>query len=226
MEFTKEHAIKVLELVDVGLVKGLGVPEPGKMCIEAAFCFALGLPHGDNPPHVSRALRAFKIRLNDANWSSNAARAKGMRELAIAQVGSDLIDDRIFTKMLTEETIRKIIPLCFREVTKVMKEEKHKLAMLAAADKCEKEGTRASAVEAGDAADAAYTAAAGVYDAGVYNTACTAAYTAAAAASEAADLADVADKDMYLSLAASIAVTILKKLGTVGCQWLDLVGAD
>src|SRR5258708_34821687 len=85
---TVKTARKVLEVVDVGLCKGVGNPVPGQMCVEAAVCFALGLPHGDNPECVSNALRQLKIRLNDVNWSSNEARAKGLRRLAVAQLGS------------------------------------------------------------------------------------------------------------------------------------------
>ena len=81
-------AAKVLEIVDAGLVYGLGDPEPGKMCVEAAVCYAMGLPHGDQPNCVAPSLRGFKIRLNDAAWSSPAARAKGLRRLAVAQLGS------------------------------------------------------------------------------------------------------------------------------------------
>lgn len=33
---TKEHAVKILDLLSHGLVKGLGEPIPGKMCVEAA----------------------------------------------------------------------------------------------------------------------------------------------------------------------------------------------
>lgn len=61
-------AKKVLATVDAGLVQGVGQPAPGQMCVEAAVCFALGLPHGDNPPCVAPAVRALKIRLNDAAW--------------------------------------------------------------------------------------------------------------------------------------------------------------
>jgi hypothetical protein len=48
---------KLLTVVDAGLVKGVGVPEPGKMCVEAAVCYALDLPHGDEPQCVTPALR-------------------------------------------------------------------------------------------------------------------------------------------------------------------------
>src|SRR5689334_18036278 len=96
-EITETVARKVLTVVDAGLSAGVGVAEPGKMCVEAAVCFALGLPHGDDPDCVSRAVRSLKIRLNDSNWSSNEARAKGLRRLALIQLGSrDAIDDKEF----------------------------------------------------------------------------------------------------------------------------------
>ena len=88
IEITETVARKVLEVVDAGLVKGLGTAKPGSMCVEAAVCYAMGLPHGDNPSCVARSLRSLKIRLNDSAWSSNEARAKGLRRLAVAQLGS------------------------------------------------------------------------------------------------------------------------------------------
>jgi hypothetical protein len=103
MELTREIAIKVLGIVDHGLSHGLGTPEPGKLCVEAAVCLALGLPHGDNPPCVGYAVRSFKIRLNDSKWSSPEARAIGMRRLAIAQLGSDQVDQKEFVRLLAEE---------------------------------------------------------------------------------------------------------------------------
>src|SRR5258708_5760559 len=84
----EEDAKKVLEVVDAGLSSGIGKSKPGSMCVEAAVCFALGLPHGDDPGCVSLALRELKIRLNDNPWSSNEERAKGLRRLAVAQLGS------------------------------------------------------------------------------------------------------------------------------------------
>src|SRR5690242_2169860 len=88
IEITREIAAKVLATVDAGLVNGVGKPVPGQMCVEAAVCFALGLPHGDEPPCVAPALRSLKIRLNDSAWSSAQARATGLRRLALAQLGS------------------------------------------------------------------------------------------------------------------------------------------
>ena len=102
MEITKEHAIKFLELCDAGLSKGLGQQAPGQMCVEACWNAALGLPHGDDPPCVGKAVRAAKIALNDANWSSNEARAKGMRAIGVAQAGSDQIDQVEFSRLIAE----------------------------------------------------------------------------------------------------------------------------
>jgi hypothetical protein len=98
---TETVALKVRDTVRAGLVAGVGDPEPGKMCVEAAVCFALGLPHGDEPICVSPALRRFKIPLNDAPWSSTQARAKGLERLALAQLGSNVnFNDLAFVKRL------------------------------------------------------------------------------------------------------------------------------
>jgi hypothetical protein len=103
MQATKEIAKKVVELVDQGLVRGLGIQQPGQMCVEAAVCFAFGLPQSDKPPCVGQAVRAFKIRLNDSCWSTNVARAKGMKRLAVAQLGSDSISQRGFVKAVLKQ---------------------------------------------------------------------------------------------------------------------------
>src|SRR6202789_3803012 len=89
IEITRAHIEKINSLLDQGLVNGLGQPEPGKMCVEAAISYALGLDHGDDPGCVMDSLRLLKIRLNDSRrWTSNRARAEGLRRLAIAQLGS------------------------------------------------------------------------------------------------------------------------------------------
>lgn len=99
-----------------GLSSGLGERD-GQMCIEAAVCAALDLPHGDRPSCVSPAIRSFKIALNDASWSSPEARARGLRRLGIAQVGSlGVVDDIEFTKRLSLGIVRKLIPKLFRDI--------------------------------------------------------------------------------------------------------------
>ena len=159
MEITRETALKVLEVVDVGLVSGVGNPKPGQMCVEAAVCYAMGLPHGDDPECVSRALRSLKIWLNDSQWSSDMARAKGLRRLALAQLGSrDVLDDREFARRVAELAIRKQVPRALRAAASIQKDAGHKAKLLDAATKCEKEPTRQSALEAKSAANAYYAA--------------------------------------------------------------------
>lgn len=89
-------ASKVFQVVDKGLTNGKGDPKPGKMCVEAAVCYALGLPHSDEPPCVGQSVRNMKIELNDQAWESNKSRAQGLREVAIAQLGSDTLNQDKF----------------------------------------------------------------------------------------------------------------------------------
>jgi hypothetical protein len=88
-KITKTQAQKVLSVVDKGLSGGLGKRVPGMMCVEAAVCFAFGEEHGDEPTCVHHDLRDIKIGLNDfRGWKNKKDRARGMRRLAIAQLGS------------------------------------------------------------------------------------------------------------------------------------------
>jgi len=119
LPINKEIVTKILNIISYGLVKGLGNPEPGKMCIEAAVCFAYGLPHNDNPPCVGSEVKKFKIGLNDCNWSSDLARANGMKKLAIAQLGSNTIDQKKFFELVKIKEIQQIIPF----LRKNLKEE-------------------------------------------------------------------------------------------------------
>jgi hypothetical protein len=137
---TKKHARKIVELLSHGLVSGLGIQKPGEMCVEAAVCYALGLPHGDDPKCVGDAVRAAKICLNDSKWSSNKARANGMQRIAVAQLGSNEIDQIAFAQTLVESTIRVIVPIAIRNAVKLRVYKKEEL--LSAAEKCEQEGSR------------------------------------------------------------------------------------
>ena len=175
------------------------------MCVEAAVCYAMGMPHGDNPVCVGAAVRTFKIALNDKEWSSPRARAKGMRRVAIAQLGSDKIDQSAFTKEIAFQTTKQIVPIALRAAAKL--NPAHADNLEAAAIGCEVAmdylSAKNAAYAAADAADAAY------------------------AANAAADSAYATDekkktKDGIFSKAAEIAVQALIKLGCEGTQWLDL----
>jgi len=226
MVITREIATKVRDVVDAGLVSGLGFPELGKMCVEAAVCYALGLPHGDDPGCVLPALRALKIKLNDASWPSPHARAAGLRRLAVAQLGSrDVLDDSEFALRVVEMTIRTVVPEMLRAAART--EPAHSVALMAAADRCECEGTRKAAKHAFNVA----------YDAGVFYAAAaaTAAGDAAASTSAAEAATDAATAVTQASYApglhhvlgafAESVVQILIEMDAPGCQFLDLVPA-
>jgi hypothetical protein len=237
VEITRDVAIKVLEVVDAGLVNGVGRPEPGKMCVEAAVCYAMGLPHGDDPQCVSRALRSLKIRLNDSRWSSNQARAKGLRRLAVAQLGSrDVLDDKEFVRRVAELAIRQSVPVALRAAASIHPDSAHKAKLLDAALKCEREPTKANAIEARDVSRAAAAAAYAAADADAYAAAAAAAYAAAdadayadayayAAAYAAADAYAAAKRDAVLADFAEGVVQILIDMKAPGCVWLELTEA-
>ena len=227
MKITKNIAKKVLSIVDQGLSNGVGKP------------------NGDNPSCVSPVLRSFKIALNDKGWSSNAARAKGLRRIAIAQLGTrDTLDEQEFIKRLAILTVKKTVPAAIRLVAEKAPEP-HKEKMLAAALRCEQEGTREAAINANKivkdhyyaayaaanadaAAAAAYAAAAATYAAYAADAAAAAyaaAYAAAAdaAAANAANAADAADaRDKVLAEYAEDVVQILIELKTPGSKYLSL----
>ena len=208
MIVTKELAENVLCVVDVGLVKGLGKPVPGQMCVEAAVNYAMGAPHGDTPSCVGRAVRSFKIRLNDSSkWPSDAARAEGMRRLAVAQLGSDALNQIEFAEKLAFKTITVLLAKLFDE------RRKPRLA-----DACRKakdlKEARAAAVAAAVAAAAAADAAA--------VAAAVAAAAADAYAGYAADAADAADALSYLLLSAKLAEEVLVEMKSPGAAFLWL----
>ena len=201
---TRAQAETVVELLRHGLVHGVGEPEPGKMCVEALVNYALGRPHGDDPGCVSQPLRRLKIRLNDSMWSSNMARAEGLRRLAIAQLGSaGVLDEAEFVRRVVDVTIRRVVPLALRAAATRI--PKHAEALEAAAVRCETEGTREAAREGERVARAAY---------------------AAAADTAAADAAAARTRDRVLGQFAELVVEILIDMKAPGCEYLDLVPLD
>lgn len=205
---TVEVARKVLAVIDAGLMKGIGSPDPGKMCVESAVCYTLGLPHSDKPTCVGESVRPFIIIINEANWSTNKARAMGMRKLAIAQLGSDSIEQVAFSKIVVEQTIRQIIPLVLRMAAS--RSTHHGLDFEKAALRCEKEGTAAAVKNALKVADVAASSA-------TYAAITAIADIVAAAAAAAAD-----NDDKLLLLACKIGLDALVMLKSPGCELLFL----
>lgn len=130
-------------ILERGLCIGVGSPS-GQMCIEAAITQAMGLPFSDEPECVTEAVHQFKIRLNDSRqWVSPESRAKALRSLGIAQIGSKgIVSDVEFTKRLSEKIIRKLLPQLFREIFPANEK------LLAVALRCEQEGTDSAAYSA------------------------------------------------------------------------------
>ena len=242
MNITENHVRRLLTVVDHGLVRGLGVREPGKFCIEAAVCYALELPHSDDPKCVAQPLRRLKIRLNDSAWSNNMARAKGMRRLAVAQLGSaGVLDKKEFTLRVVTLAIQVYVPYALRCAASVKGNEAHAEVLESAAVACENEPTRANAVKARNVARSAYAAAASyaadvaaaaaatvAAEASYADAASYAADIAAAAVADAVYAAFVADdaraklRDEVLSGFAEYVVQILIDMKAPGCQWLWL----
>ena len=190
-------AKKILELVDTGLCKGLGKAEPGNMCIEAAVCYAMGLPHDDKPPCVHPYVRQLKISINDCEWSSNAARAKGMRRLAIAQLGTaDTLNGEEFNKRIVHLVLTASLPRALRHAASVHPYKAH-------AEKLEFHAKQCEGLKFGDSKAA----------------------NAAANAAKAADAAHAAARDKELSIFAEEVVQVLIKMKAPGCEWLDLTEA-
>ena len=104
LQIAEELVKKIISVVDEGLVCGRGKPIPGEMCVEAAICYSLGLDHGDDPGCVDECIRRLKIRINDACWPNKKARAKGLRKLAILQLGTkNNFDYKLFVIKLKEK---------------------------------------------------------------------------------------------------------------------------
>ena len=208
-QITREIAQKVLNTVDAGLTKGIGESIPGQMCVEAAVCFALGLPHGDEPDCVAPSLRTLKIRLNDLGWSCNQARAKGLRELALLQLGSKKnLDEVEFVKRVAMLVVNKYLPPILRKVNLEVE-----------ADAC------GQAANLADTCTAAYAAAYAAYAAaakGLTIATCRAAAAAAsdavaAASADAAAAAAAASAAAYDTAAAAAAADTASSAASAGC---------
>ena len=116
---------KVLDLVDAGLVRGLGLPNPGEMCLEAVVSIVFDQKHGDRPTCVEPSICQFGINMNDnPYWTSHEARAKGMRRFAIAQLGSVGLSRNTFSTLLLLNFMSSVLPECIRKVVKNLQAER------------------------------------------------------------------------------------------------------
>lgn len=197
IKINKELAQKVIKTVKPGLCSGLGDPIPGKMCVEAAVNFACGLDHDDNPPCVGDSVREFKIALNDQNWSSNKARAKGMIKIAIAQLGSNKIDQSDFQDLIVEEFAKLTVWKKFEtRLDEIMKDKKLSTFERLSKIKSLSEDSEGD-IDNFHAYDTLY------YEKDAYFKKMS--------------------KDKFLTLLADICLTVLKKMKSPGCKYLYLL---
>ncbi len=223
MKINESHVLKFIELCDQGLSKGLGEQEPGKMCVEACWNAALGLPHGDDPPCVGKAVRAAKIALNDADWSSDMARAEGVRVIGVAQAGSDQRDQVEFTRIIAEGLERIKVQYPPADTAYAASYTADAASYTAYAASCTAEAARYTAYAASCTAEAARcTAEAARCTATAARcTADAARYTAYAASCTA--YAAIAPNDEVLKAFADVILDALKQVKSPGCEYLHLL---
>jgi len=148
VKITEEVAAQILRVVDEGLTWGAGKPAPGHMCVEAAISYAFGEPHGDQPSCVSRVLRVLTIGMNEALWSNDQERGRGLRRIAIAQLGTaGMLDEQLFMEKLSETTITTLLPKIL-DIIATAQNTSLQSQLFLAAERCANEGT----FEAADAA--------------------------------------------------------------------------
>jgi hypothetical protein len=173
-EITEELARKVLAIIDKELSEPLFEPRTVFVSAERPLCDVLGRPRpspsSDGLGWVSPALRTLTGCLHGCRWTSSKVRAEGLRRLALAQLGSHALDDREFARRVAQLTIRTVLPRALRAVAaalelaptegarksakKEARREAKREALLAAAERCEREGSR----DAANAAEAAANA--------------------------------------------------------------------
>jgi hypothetical protein len=230
-EVTLETARKVAEVVGKGLCAGMGKPEPGKMCVEAAVCYAMGLPHSDEPPCVSDAVRAAKIQLNDSKWSSDRARGAGMLAVAVGQLGSKgVVDDLKFSEMFLWRVVREIVCPMFEKIG--LPEYAEAMRSADTLGSLERSAYAAEAAAAAEAADGVGEAANVVYAASV--TANVVSYAAAEAADGvgedgafyAVNAGAYAADDETLTQTTGILMDCLRECGSPGVALWDQLVAE
>ena len=182
---TPEQRQKLTEIINAGLIEGLGKPQPGGLCIEAAICLALGEPHSDRPSCVAEPDREFAIGINDADWSSPEARAQALLPLALAQLGTAGTDRSAWVQALALGTVQRVLPIALRVAG--LTEHAERCAQVTTLEEA-RDAARAAAADAEAAAYAARAAARAAYAAdawvarGVAQAARATAYTADATA--------------------------------------------
>lgn len=220
MMITQQQVNQINDWIDGGLCSGLGQEgKRGNMCAEAVISYVIDGKFNDKPTCVSPAVTRFMIKLNDLNWSSKKARAKGLRLASIAQLGSaGVVNDREFAEHVAVLAVSKYLPKALRYAASLHPDQKHKDKLESQAVACELVDDLSTAAAAANAAYAAYAAS---YAANFANSATNAAAAANFAYAAAAANADSDAKDKFLTDVANDFVEAMKLFKSPGVAFLE-----
>jgi len=215
----QELVSKIHCLLDKGVISGISpYPKPGNMCVEQVVCYAMGEEIGDKPSCVGKQVRKFVTFLNDSSWSSPSARAEGMRELSIAQLGSNSLNQKEFRDKILFAVITKMLPAMFRDLGEERWEKEIKSLEKPKSLKEAREAVSALDVDANADADACAVVFAVDPVVFAVDPVVFAVYDFDDFASYAASVTNIENK--YLKMFAHLAVEVLKDMKSPGCEYL------
>ena len=113
VKITAGQEQRLREIIGRGLIAGIG-SETGQTCIEGAIALSIGERLTTTPSCVGNEDRNWAILINDAPWSSPAARAEALLPIALAQTGSAGTDRTVWVLAVALGTIRRVLPLALR----------------------------------------------------------------------------------------------------------------
>ncbi len=131
---------RVAEEITPGLFIGSRLPRSGEPNIANAICAALGEPITHEPSSVAAVDIEFAIRVNDAPWSTDHARAEGLLPLALAMLNTAGTNRRAWTEALRDGVTRRLLPPAFNAAAAMHPERKHRKALQSVAKACERLG--------------------------------------------------------------------------------------
>lgn len=116
----KPFVKKLLRTIDHGLTHGVGNGGEGHMCVQHAVNYVAGRVDYEDPIYDEKAddvkwcvlpeIAQFGIELNDSSWSSDKARAEGLRRLAVAELGSKGMNKRKLAARIRTNFIEHMVP--------------------------------------------------------------------------------------------------------------------
>lgn len=116
-EISKEVVLLIIADLERQLASSAENSVAGRMIVQQAVCAAFAERYLETPSTVAPMLSAVTIGLNNATWSSDFECGKGMRRLAIAQLGTAKdFDSNRFLYCLAGVLVRKWLPRLLRHM--------------------------------------------------------------------------------------------------------------